>query len=280
MSSKLAAIWMVLFNILNEIYTGHSLKVISTTCGEKYTLDGLRTMKVVNYGKDELSDNPCYVGFTKSSNNQYFCIYMYVDDIRLDCDTSVEYYKGSVNKIDPEVNMSCKNVSKDVWCTGQYVNTIFVGIRKSSLHTSDIIKLRVELKDVPAEGKDKDIRDTLRIVTTLSIIFTVLFVFICCCVFVICRLKRRKMVSRGAVIMQADQNQANNPTQPLTHQSMEHMHYNLELIQSSYPAQQGLEPDNPTVLSQQIDPGQNDNNAPILDPSAPPSYESLMSEKH
>jgi hypothetical protein len=44
---------------------------------------------------------------------------------------------------------------------------------------------------------------------------------------------------------------------------MEHMHYNLELIQSSYPAQQGLEPDNPTVLSQQIDPGQNDNNGKV-----------------
>jgi hypothetical protein len=41
---------------------------------------------------------------------------------------------------------------------------------------------------------------------------------------------------------------------------MEHINDNLELIQSSYPAQQGQEPDNPTVLCQQIDPGQNDNN--------------------
>ncbi|XP_060598313.1 uncharacterized protein LOC132752063 [Ruditapes philippinarum] len=177
-------------------------------------MDYYKNTDVIHDGSYELSDNPCHVEFTKTSFKQYLCIYG--DDISLDCGTLLEYHEAFVkNHIQPERKMSCNNITKEEWCPSQYQDKVFVVIRKPSRHTSDVIKLRVYLKDVPVP---ETVNDALGVSLTiiLCIIFIpVAFVVMCSCLFGIVHLKSRKNTSsRPHVAYQTSSGAVNMQTAP------------------------------------------------------------------
>jgi hypothetical protein len=87
-----------------SIFTDTPITITSRTCGETYDMDMYKNTDVYYDGSDVLYENPCQVQFTKSSYEQFICIRG--DDIRLDCDTELEYHEAFVkNYIDPEVRL-------------------------------------------------------------------------------------------------------------------------------------------------------------------------------
>ncbi|XP_060598312.1 uncharacterized protein LOC132752062 [Ruditapes philippinarum] len=280
-----AAIWVFFLSLFKAIYADTPITITSRTCGETYDMDMYKNTDVYYDGSDVLYENPCQVQFTKTSYEQFICIRG--DDIRLDCGTELEYHEDFVkNYINPEVEFSCYDTKKEEWCPSQYQDNIYVVIRKDSRQTTDRIRLRVYLKDVPDDDYPTG---SLSGIIILYIAIPIVFVVMCTCLVLIIR--KRQSATRppvtyqttsGAINVQAGQM---NPTQhnPLPYQPIPIQHsglqgnYNVHPMQSAYPVQAARQ--NP--YSHQGNTGQNYSSAPPIDPSAPPPpYESVISQKH
>ncbi|XP_053377425.1 uncharacterized protein LOC128547877 isoform X2 [Mercenaria mercenaria] len=142
-------VWILLFLLLNEvkwIHTEESITILSGTCGDMYDAEYYESVSVQYDGSDVLYDNPCSVEFYKASNDHYLCVSG--KEIKLDCDTVLEYHDGFVkNYIPPEKKMLCNSTFLDEWCPSQYQDNIYVVIRKPQRSTSDVIRLHVYLKE-------------------------------------------------------------------------------------------------------------------------------------
>ncbi|XP_053377421.1 uncharacterized protein LOC128547876 [Mercenaria mercenaria] len=298
----LSMLWIVLFLLLNRVQQIYSdITITSGSCGEVYDADYYKSVSVEYYGSDLLYANPCSIEFTKYSTDQYLCVSG--QEIQLDCDTMLEYHEGFVkNYISPEKKISCTDMSSlEEWCPSQYQDNIFIVIRKSAVITTDVIRLRVYLKDVP---KDDGVS-----AAALYTAFPIVVVVIVICAVIGACLKTSKLSGgpqaanqtvSGTTNMQAGNRspyqttagyqpspRASHPAQQGNqHWTGPEGSYNIHSMQTAYAAHQDSAPAYQSLLPQESTAessasGQQYPDAQPLnaDEAPPPSYESVMGIK-
>ncbi|XP_053377424.1 uncharacterized protein LOC128547877 isoform X1 [Mercenaria mercenaria] len=273
-------VWILLFLLLNEvkwIHTEESITILSGTCGDMYDAEYYESVSVQYDGSDVLYDNPCSVEFYKASNDHYLCVSG--KEIKLDCDTVLEYHDGFVkNYIPPEKKMLCNSTFLDEWCPSQYQDNIYVVIRKPQRSTSDVIRLHVYLKEVPDNDEDSFPTRIILVSVLPAVIIIIISVVVMCI-----RLKVAHTYGRQSNVAYQTTSgtvniQGGSPyptTQPPLGQGGKQQfsgpqgNYNVHTMQTAYPVQGN------SAFGQNYSSA-----APSNTASLPPPYESVSGMKH
>ncbi|XP_060598316.1 uncharacterized protein LOC132752064 [Ruditapes philippinarum] len=267
------------FKLVESLRDTH-LAITNSQCGKTYSMSWRKSAYLEYYGSVILSSSPCSIEFTNEETTDYIlCISTL--EISINCGTELEFHEHYVKSyFTPEKRILCHNATVNEWCSSEYVQNVFVVIRKPSTVSSDYIRLRVVRKE-RSGGFWRSGLNIFLVALAPAVLICIVSSIVCTC-----WLRKKKRERRDGVVQYQTSSAAvvlpstylNTLYQPSSVNQSDHPVSRTNQLPASYQIH-AMQIATPIYHGSQ----QPDSNQPLIQPTAPPPnedappcYESLM----